>query len=268
MLSVVSAEKLEMKFFAGIFFALVLLLSFSACGKGRPPGPVFGVYEGEFKTMHERITLLENGSYLHEVRVGEEVIISEVGNYVISGRHVELSDYTGVFDRMEDRFDFKMKRSAIFPVYLIRNGEPPYIAYSLTGEYYLPKTRDLNDGKSSSSENDAERKSLIRMNPNDDLIPELPPPPTPDTLMEIKEDGYFLDGKQVQKQDLPKELARAASKGRRVVEIRGSDAISTAHIEYVFEALEGSGFDHIRMGSANAAAQKKSKQGPGGDNLE
>lgn len=95
-----------------------------------------------------------------------------------------------------------------------------------------------------------------KMKPNDDLMPEFPASPKPDTLLEVKEDGYLVDGKQIDKLSLPDELARAAGRGRKVIEIRGSDSISAERMEYVFEVLGGSGFEEILLTSTDATIRK------------
>jgi biopolymer transport protein ExbD len=96
------------------------------------------------------------------------------------------------------------------------------------------------------------------MKPDDDLTPRLPAWPDPDIVLEVKEEGYLLDGKRVRKSSLPAELARAASHGSKVLEIRASGSISTKRIKYVLEALQGSGFEEILLPSNDATIRKRS----------
>lgn len=91
-----------------------------------------------------------------------------------------------------------------------------------------------------------------QMKPDDDLMLRLPAFGEPDCVLDVKEDGYLLDGKRVRESSLRDELARAVSQGRKVLEIRvcdsisrKRDSISRKRLQYVYKVSGPAGFEHI-----------------------
>ena len=104
-----------------------------------------------------------------------------------------------------------------------------------------------------------------QMKPDDDLTPRIPAHGEPDCVLDVKESGYLLDGKRVRESSLRDELARAASQGRKVLEVRvcdsisrKRDSISIKRLLYVYKVSGPAGFEQMivieapRKGSGGA----------------